>query len=114
MAGSSLFKGLRRPPRAFFLSLQARPFPPNPGSEPTLRSPSWLVEAEIGGDAVDLVHEPLARLVVIDLIDLGGPLVAVDPIDHFEERRDRLHSPSATATLAICIACVSLANCSLA
>ena len=54
------------------------------------RSPSPHVQAEIGGDAVDFVHEPLARLVVIDLTDLGGPLVAVDPIEHLEERRDSL------------------------
>ena len=73
----SLFKGLRRSPRAFFFP-SCPAASPNPALSRSLdRCPRWSY-AEIGGDAVDLVHEPLARLVVIHLTDLGGPLVAVE------------------------------------
>jgi hypothetical protein len=51
-------------------------------------------EAEIGGDAVELLEQLLAGVVVVDLIDLGGLLVAVEPVEHFEERGDRFDIPA--------------------
>ena len=59
---------------------------------PASASPSGVLDhgkAEIGGDAVELVEQLLARLGVVDLGDLAGPLVAVEPVEHFEERRYR-------------------------
>jgi len=39
--------------------------------------------AHIAPDStVDLVHQLAARLVVVDLDGLRGPLVAVEPIEH--------------------------------
>jgi hypothetical protein len=49
-----------------------------------------LIYAEIGGDEVDLGEKLLARLVVVDLIGLGDPPIAVQAIENFQERRDRL------------------------
>jgi hypothetical protein len=48
-----------------------------------------LVDSEVLGEAVDLVHELLARLVVIDLVGAGDDLVAVEPVKRLEIRRDR-------------------------
>jgi hypothetical protein len=62
--------------------------------------------------AVDLVDEPLSRLVVIDLIDLGGALVAIEPIEHL--RTAGSPSPSAPAMPAICTTGASRRHCSLA
>jgi hypothetical protein len=48
------------------------------------------VLADLGGDEVDPGETLLARLVVEDLIGLGGPPIAVEPVEHLEEGRDRL------------------------
>jgi hypothetical protein len=48
-----------------------------------------LVDAEIGGHAIDLVHEFLTRFVVIDLLSAGDGLVTVEPVERRETRRDR-------------------------
>src|ERR1700722_17580836 len=48
-----------------------------------------LVNAEVLGEAVDLVHELLAGLVVIDLVGAGDRLVAIEPVERLEIRRDR-------------------------
>src|SRR5208283_4755653 len=48
-----------------------------------------LVDLQIGGDPVDLVHELAARLVVVNLDGLRGSLVAIEPVEHLHERRDR-------------------------
>ena len=47
-----------------------------------------LVDAEIVGDAVDLVHELLARLIVIDLMGAGDRLIAIESIEHLQIGRD--------------------------
>jgi hypothetical protein len=60
-----------------------------------------------------ILSKSRSRLVVINLVDLGGPLAAAEPIEHFEERR-AFTSPSATAWPTICIAGASLANCNFA
>ena len=62
-----------------------------------------FIDAEVGGDAVDLVEKLLARFVVIDLIGAGDGLVTVEPVEHFEIGRDSRHSPAATASAASCI-----------
>ena len=48
-----------------------------------------LVDPEVVGHAVDLLHQPLAILVVITLMGDGGRLVAVQPIQRLEVRSDR-------------------------
>src|ERR1700733_13423198 len=48
-----------------------------------------LVDAEVLGEAVDLVHEFLARFVVIDLVGPRDDLIAVEPVERLEIRRDR-------------------------
>src|SRR5580704_1457210 len=42
-----------------------------------------LVDAKVGGDAVDLVQELLARFVVIGLVRAGDRLIAIEPVEHF-------------------------------
>ncbi len=98
----SHFKSFRRrPPRASFPFLFPCPRPAARGEEfrrrrrlgrgVLLRFGRVLDhgEAEIGGDAVELLEQLPARVVIVDLVDLGGLLVAVEPVEHLEERGDR-------------------------
>jgi hypothetical protein len=50
-----------------------------------------LVHVEIGGNAIDLLEQLLARLVVIGLVGAGDGLVAVEPVEHLEIRGDGRH-----------------------
>ena len=87
--GSSLFKGLRRPLRAFFFL----PLIPRRDLRILARRvarSAAVSRSEIGGDAVDLVEEP-RRLVVIDLLTSAARWQRVEPTSStFEERRDSL------------------------
>src|ERR1700722_1129652 len=48
-----------------------------------------LVDAEVLSETVDLVHELLARIVVINLVGAGDGLIAVEPVERLEIGRDR-------------------------
>ena len=52
-----------------------------------------LVDAQVVGNAVDLIERLLARLAVIDLVRAGDRLVAVEPVEHLEIGRDGRHGP---------------------
>ena len=55
------------------------------------RLPRDVIDAEVGGDPVDLVEQLLARFVVIGLVGAGDRLVAIEPVEHLEVGRDGRH-----------------------
>jgi hypothetical protein len=59
---------------------------------------------EIVGEAVDLVEQTLPFLRPVSMFRHDGFLVLVEPIDHFDERRDRLEL-AASDRLACGAAC---------
>jgi hypothetical protein len=48
-----------------------------------------FVDPKVGGDAIHLVQELLAGFVVIDLVGAVDDLIAVEPFERLEIRRDR-------------------------
>ena len=85
LSESSLFKDLRRPPRAFFLS----PPPSCPiRSRKRLSRPSSPFRLKVFGGAVELVQEGLARLFAGDGFGLGAP-AAFELVENVEDRGDR-------------------------